>query len=72
MEIFDQYIAAIKAQFPAPSPEMKAYIDGLGSIKTVAYDDIETVLDERKARWDALSKSERAEFWTIFDNTLSR
>lgn len=60
MKLFDQYLDAVKAQFPSPSAAMAAYIHGLETIDQAAdVADINAELDARQARWEALSEEEQ-------------
>ncbi len=60
MKLFDQYVAAVKAHFPNPSPAMAAYIHGPDTLEKAADAvDIDAELADRQARWNALSEEEQ-------------
>jgi hypothetical protein len=60
MKLFDQYVEAVKAAFPNPSPAMARYITGLDTIEKAAEAvDIDVELADRRSRWEALTEEEQ-------------
>jgi hypothetical protein len=57
MKLFDQYVEAVKAAFPNPSPAMARYIDWprYHWPKAAEAVDIDVELADRRSRWEALT-----------------